>query len=151
MKLNPFGLSQNKRRRLAAFSLEEVVTAISLCSLCFVGSVKGYALAADRAEWSACSLAAQSLACQRLEQVKAAKWDTMMYPQVDELVSTNFPTLTDSLDMPLAGTNTVTAAVYTTISTVSSDLRAVQVDCVWTNRGRAVYTNTVVCYRSPSQ
>jgi hypothetical protein len=151
MNLNLFNSSQNKRRRLAAFSLEEVVMAIALSSLCFVGTVKGYILSADRAEWSACSLAAQSLAFQRLEQVKTAKWDTMVYPQVDELVSTNFPTTTDTLDMPLAGTNTVSATVYTTISTVASDLRAVQVDCVWTNRGRAVYTNTVVCYRSPSQ
>ena len=136
---------------MAGFTLEEVVTAMALSSLCFAGTVKGYGLAADRAEWSACSLAAQSLAFQRVEQVKAAKWDTMMYPQMDELVSTNFPTTTDSLDMPLTGTNAVTATVYTTISTLASDLRAVQVDCVWSNRGRAVYTNTVVCYRSPSQ
>jgi hypothetical protein len=151
MNLKSFRSSHKSRRGIAAFSLEEAVAAISLSSLCFTGSVKAYGLAADRAEWSACSLAAQSLAYQRLEQVKIAKWDTMMYPQVDELVSTNFPAITDTLDMPLSATNTVAATVYTTISSISSDLRSVQVDCVWTNRGKAVYTNTVVCYRSPSQ
>jgi hypothetical protein len=151
MNLNSFRSSSNNRRRLAAFCLEEVVMAITLSALCFTGTVKGYGLSADRAEWSACSLAAQSLACQRLEQVKAAKWDTMAYPQVDELVSTNFPVTTDTFDMPMAGTNVATGTIYTTISILASDLRAVQVDCVWTNRGRAVYTNTVVCYRSPSQ
>jgi hypothetical protein len=144
-------IKTSSAKKIAGFSLEEVVTAMSLSALCFVGTVKGYNLAAARAEWSACNLAAQSLAFQRMEQVKAAKWDTMAYPAVDELTSSNFPTVVDTMDMPLSSTNAVSGTVYTTISSVSSKLRAVQVDCVWTNRSRVVYTNSIVSYRSPSQ
>ena len=45
--------------------------------------IVGYLQAAVRAEWSAYSLAAQSLAVMRLEQSRAAKWDRLAYPPVD--------------------------------------------------------------------
>ena len=52
----------------SAFSLMEVVLAIALGGILISGMIVGYLQAAVRAEWSAYSLAAQSLAVMRLEQ-----------------------------------------------------------------------------------
>ena len=143
-----------RRKRLQfGFTLEEVVTAMSLSALCFAGSIKGYVLASGRAEWAACSIAAQSVAFQKMEQVRAARWDTMAYPVVDELTLSNFPAYTETLDMPLHATNVVYGRVTTTFTNISVNppLRMVQVDCVWTNRNSRVFTNTLVSYRGPNQ
>jgi type II secretory pathway pseudopilin PulG len=144
--------SRKARQTQSGFTLEEVVVAMALTALCFGATIKGYMMASERAEWSACALAAQSAAFQRLEQTRGPKWDTMGNPPVDELVATNFPVLVQHLDMPLTSTNAVSARVTTTIATITADppLRSVQVDCVWTNRGKA-FTNTVIGYRTPSQ
>src|SRR5712664_3746549 len=90
-------------------SLVEVVISIAIAMVAILGSVNGYILSANRAEWSGYSLAAQSLAIQRLEQVRAAKWDTVAFPNVDQLVATNFPPQTSILDVPISGTNVVYA------------------------------------------
>src|ERR1700756_595506 len=89
------------RTRQGGFTLEEVVIAMSLTALCFVGTVQGYILASNRAEWAACSIAAQSAACQKMEQVRSARWDNSAYPPIDELTATNFPTVVHTFDMPL--------------------------------------------------
>jgi type II secretory pathway pseudopilin PulG len=138
--------------RSGGFTLEEVVVAMALTALCFGATIQGYMMASERAEWSAASVAAQSAAFQKLEQTRSAKWDTMGNPPADELVATNFPIVSQTLDMPLTRTNAINARVITTIATISSDppLRSVQVDCIWTNRNKA-YTNTLIGYRSASQ
>ena len=149
---NPLTAIRAKRGQ-GGFTLEEVVTAMALTALCFVGTVQGYILASSRAEWAGCSIAAQSAACQRMEQVRSAKWDVAGYPAVDELTATNFPTVVHTLDMPLTATNVVSASVSTTITSVTIDppLRMIQVDCVWTNHSSKVFTNSVVSYRSANQ
>lgn len=79
------------------------VTAMSLG-----GVVSGYIFATRQAEWSAYSLAAQSLATQRIEQTRAAQWDLRHSPSVDEVTTGNFPTVTTNiLDIPVSGTNIV--------------------------------------------
>ena len=116
--------------------------------------IYGYVMSAQRAEWSAYSLAAQALASQRLEQMRAAKWDLRGSPIVDELTTSNFPTIANQiLDIPVSGTNIAYARSITTISNVASggyDLKLIRVDCVW-SFGQRTYSNTVVTCRAPDQ
>lgn len=113
--------------------------------------IYGYLMSATRAEWSGYSLAAQSLAQQRMEQTRACKWDPEAYPPVDELTTARFPMQREILDIPISGTNVVYATNFTTITQVSSDppLKCIRVDCTWVFRGKRVFTNTVITYRSP--
>lgn len=113
--------------------------------------IQGYILSSKRAEWSAYSLAAQSLALQRLEQARACKWDPEAATPVDEFVSTNFQAQINILDIPYSSTNYVYATNFTTISTISTTpaLKQIQVDCVWSFTQGKLFTNTVVTYRSP--
>jgi len=93
------------------------------------------------------------LASQQLERTRAAKWDTLGFPVVDVLVSSNFPPVTNILDVPISGTNIVYATNITTITTVSLSppLKMIRVDCSWPFMGRGTYTNTVFSYRAPDQ
>ena len=136
-----------------AFTLAEVVIATALAALVVGGSIYGYVISAQRAEWSAYSLAAQSLAVQRMEQARAAKWDPLGYPPVDELVSSNFPVQVNVLDIPITKTNIVYGTNYTVITTISANppLKMVKVDCVWPFARRGVFTNTVATYRAADQ
>ncbi|MBU6399185.1 MAG: hypothetical protein KGS61_02615 [Verrucomicrobia bacterium] len=135
------------------FTLAEVVIALALATLTVGGIVYGYIQAAERAEWSAYSLAAQSLAMQKIEQTRACKWDPMGYPPTDQLVSSNFPAEVEVMDIPLSGTNLVYATNTTTITAVSVNpaLRMIEVECTWAFPRRGVFTNTVVTYRAPDQ
>src|SRR5258708_29357519 len=94
---NPFKGGRATRGQ-GGFTLEDVVTAMALTAVCFVGTVQGYILASSRAEWAACSIAAQSVACQRVEQVRSAEGDIAGYPVVAELPSTSFATVVHTLD-----------------------------------------------------
>ena len=142
------GLSQK------AFTLAEVVIAMAITVMSLAGVIMGYILAIRQAEWSAYSLAAQSLATQRLEQTRAAKWDPRASPPVDAVVANNFPTVpTNVLDMPVSGTNMAYATNFTTISDVTNGgypLKLIRVDCVWSFRER-VFSNTIATYRAPDQ
>ena len=84
-------------------TLMEVVITIVVAGISIVGVVNGYVFTAKRAEWNAYSLAAQSLAMQQLEQARAAKWDQLSTPPVDELVSSNFVDQVNILDIPVTG------------------------------------------------
>jgi len=57
-----------------------------------IGSIAtGYINSAQRAQWSAINASANSLAQQRIEQIRSAKWDTQAYPFVVQ-----------ALDLPVA-------------------------------------------------
>ncbi|MEW6305709.1 MAG: hypothetical protein AB1705_19700 [Verrucomicrobiota bacterium] len=151
----PQGGSQSairKNRKRGGFSLTEVLTSVSVTALTIGSIATGYVNSAQRAEWTAANAAAQSLAQQRIEQTRVAKWDTQAYPAVDEVVQENFPVLVQPLDMPVAGTP-YCATNTTTIKTVSVDppLKMIRVECTWRFMERGVFTNTVVVYRSPAQ
>ncbi|HMJ63907.1 MAG TPA: hypothetical protein VK615_01045, partial [Candidatus Binatia bacterium] len=117
------------------------------------GMVSGYFFSIDRAEWSARSAAAQVMAAQRLEQTRAAKWDSLATPPVDELVGTNFPVQVAPLCLPSTSTQGVLATNATTIALVSEDppLKMIRIDCTWAFLSRGLYTNTILTYRSPDQ
>ncbi len=144
---------QSKPGGTLGFTLAELLMSLALSCVSIGSIVTGYLMVMNHSEWSADATAAQSLAVQRMEQVRAAKWDLLTSPQVDELVAANFPDLTQSLGVPVLGTNIVNATVKTTIRLLSSDppLKMVQVDCLWTYLNRGTFTNTLFTYRSPDQ
>jgi type II secretory pathway pseudopilin PulG len=141
----------NGNRGKRGFTLMEVGIASCISGLMIGGIIFGYVQSTNRAEWSAYSLAAESLAMQRLEQTRAATWDPLGL--IDELLAGNFPVRAEVLDIPRSGTNVVWATNYTTITQVSANppLRMIRVDCVWPFIRRGLFTNTVVTYRAPSQ
>jgi type II secretory pathway pseudopilin PulG len=146
---------QPQRRKPRGFTLAEIVIATALSAMTIGASIYGYIMSAKRAEWSGYSLAAQSLAVQKLEQARACKWDPMATPpfNVDLLVSTNFPMETNILDIPITGTNIVWATNFTTITTIQTNpwLKMIRVDCVWNFNGKGPFTNTIATYRGPDQ
>lgn len=84
-------------------TLMEVVMSIVVAGVAIVGVVNGYVFTAKRAEWNAYSLAAHALAMQQMEQTRAAKWDQLANPPVDELVGSNFVHQVNILDIPVTG------------------------------------------------
>lgn len=137
--------------RQQAFTLIEAVIASTISAIIFGGIVYGYIQSGRNAEWSAYSLAAQSLAMQRLEQTRACRWDTEATPPADELLTGNFPTSFSVLDVPMSGSNVVYATNYTTISTITTvpPLRMISVNTVWRFINNRYYTNSIATYRAP--
>lgn len=140
-------------KRAGGFTLTEVIVSLALIGLTAGGLIGGYIQSAKSTDWQAHSLAAQSLAMQRIEQCRSAKWDTRSYPPVDQLISSNFPVVTAQMDLPTSGTNTSFATIYTSITNLSADppLRMIEADCVWQYYGNKYFTNAVVTYRAPDQ
>ncbi len=136
-----------------AFTLVEVVVSVAVAAILMAGLLVGYCQMLERAEWSAHSLAANSLAMQRMEQTRAAKWDTLATPAVDQLTAANFAATIEVLDIPTVGTNVALATNITTITTITADppLRMIQVDCVWSFHNGRVFTNSLYTYRAPDQ
>ncbi len=142
-----------KRRDQLGITLVEVVLSLAIVSISLGAVVAGYIYSAKIAEWSAYSLAANSLAMQRLEQCRAAKFDVLTTPITDELVATNFPVDVQILDIPRSGSNIAYATNFTTITMVSMDppLKMIRVDCVWPFKGQRLHTNTLATYRAADQ
>jgi len=141
-----------QRRVSHAFTLVEVVTALTIMALVFSGIILGFTTSSKRAEWTAYNLAAQNLAQQGIEQARAAKWDPHAVPPADNCVQSNFPTVgTNIMDVPITGTNITYATNTWTISTVATNpypLKMIRVDCTW-QFGPRVFTNTAATLRAP--
>lgn len=142
-----------KRRRQSGVTLIEVVIGMAISALLIGCMATGYTFANRTADRAQISLAANAQAVQRLEQTRAAKWDTVASPAIDELVSTNFPPQIVLLDIPQTGNNLHYGTNFTTIITVSTNppLKMISVDCVWTHANGPLQTNSLVTYRSPDQ
>ena len=152
--MNSWHSIESGRRQLrSAFTLVEATISIAVAGISIGGILYGFVLFGRQTEWSSCSTAAQSMAMRGLEQTRAAKWDPLGYPSVDEVVSSNFPAVVANLDIPLNGANAVSGTNTTTITTVSPNslLKMIQVSCVWSYPRRGLFTNTVVTYRAPNQ
>jgi prepilin-type N-terminal cleavage/methylation domain-containing protein len=141
------------------FTLAEVVVAVAVLTLMVAGLACAYVQSADRAEWSAYSLAAQSLACQGMEQARAAKWDPQAWPPgigrglADELGLTNY-VQTNVLDLPVSGGQAAYATNFISITQVSTnpEVRQIRSDCVWRFARRGgLFTNTVITLRAADQ
>jgi len=148
----------NKRAGRAGFTLIEVLIAFLIFSFVISGMIFGYVQANRVAEWSSMSQGAQSYALQGIEQARAAKWDTQVYPVAtgpgtgDELGQTNYSQI-DTNDIPTTG-KPLLLTDYISITNLSASppLRLLRSDCVWTFpiTGK-VYTNTVITLRAPDQ
>lgn len=92
------------------------------------------------------------MALSGIEQCRAAKYDPRGTTPVDELVSTNFPSKYDILDVGGSGSRTY-GTNFVTITTVSANppMKMVRVDCVWLYPGKGLFTNTVYTYRASNQ
>lgn len=144
------------RHGVSGFTLVEVVIAVLISTIVFATVIYAYVGANDRAEWSAYSLAAQSLATQGIEQARAAQWDPESWPVIDKLPVTNY-TRVEKLDVLVSGTP-VLATNYVSISTIatSPQIRQLRADCVWVLVSRyhgaaGPFTNTAVTFRASDQ
>ena len=117
------------------------------------GIMTGHVTSAKIGDFSAASAAAQQAAQERIEQTRSAKWDTMAYPIVDELVSSNFSATVSDLDVLGAKAAPISATVTTKITDVSIDppLRMITVECVWSLPARGPFTNSVTTMRPADQ
>lgn len=142
-----------RRPKRAGMTLVETLVSMVIVALIVTATINGYIMSMNRAEWSSQSLAAHSLAVQRMEQVRAATWNVTGETPVDFVTEASFPTVTSVMDIPVSGTNAVRATIYTRITTVSANppLKLVRVDCAWPYRSRGWFTNTLLTYRSPEQ
>jgi type II secretory pathway pseudopilin PulG len=135
------------------FTLAEVVMAVGILAVCIGGIITGYVFSSKRVEWSAYSLAAQSLALQRLEQTRACKWDLGAYPIVDnELQASNFPPQVLVLDIPMNTTNSILATNITEVIDIQTNyppIKFVRVTCRWPFLNGKTYTNSIASYVIP--
>lgn len=140
-------------QRLRGITLSEVVLSIAVSALSVAAVVSSSVLSARSADWISHSTAADAAANARMEQTRAAKWDTAATPLIDELSGANFPGEVVPLYVPVVGGAMLYGTNNVTITTVSDapPLKLVQVDCVWSLPDRGPFTNSVVMYRSPDQ
>jgi prepilin-type N-terminal cleavage/methylation domain-containing protein len=140
-----------KGHRAKGFTLTEVVVAMAITAGTFAVVFSGYLGTNYRGEWSVYSLAAQSLAQQGIEQARAAKWEPLGWPVVDELGVTNYSQV-DTLDVPISG-QPIFATNYISVTTAATNppLRELRADCVWMLGSRGPFTNTTVTLRAPDQ
>ena len=136
-----------------AFTLAETIVSLGLTGIMVSGIVSGFLQSAQQAEWSAYSYAAQSQALRRLEQVRAAQWDPLHFPPIDEVQQTNFPVTIDVLDIPTSGKNITYVTNRTSITAISATppLKLIAVECSWRFFNRGVFTNSVRTYRTTDQ
>ncbi len=132
-------------------TLAEVLVSFVVSGLAISGIVYGYTFTVFSAQRFALSQAATARAMERLEQTMCAQWITSVSPVTDQLVSSNFPNETVTLDICADGTTVVNATNVTTISTISvtPGLRSVHVDCLWVfGPTQKAMTNSVEMIRS---
>jgi hypothetical protein len=155
----------------SGFSLAEAVMAVFVMALLLGGVIMTYVRSSYCADWSGCSLAAQSLSVQTIEQARSAVWDYSL--SKNELTnlsllgwSYNASTGTGSgytwavMDLAITGTNTTIATNYVTVRMLYLDgatnppvkVQMVTVDTVWphTVYGQLRYfTNRTASYMGP--
>ena len=142
------------KARAAAFTLAEVVICVGIMMLVFAAIITAYVQTSYRAEWAGYSLAAQAAAVQQLESAKAAVWDPLQTPVMDQI--SQLPLVTSVLlDLPVSGTNTLYATNYITVTLMQNGVYSnyfVQVNTVWPFRWKnqtVYFTNTIADYYAP--
>ena len=137
-----------------AFTLVETLMSVMIITMFFATILLGYTRAAQRAQWSGYSLAAQSQTMKQLEEFRAVLWDTQAVPIVDD--TTNIPSvLVLPLDLPISGTNIIYATNTATVTAITNlgngaSVKMIVINTTWPYNGRT-FTNTVVDYRAPDQ
>ena len=134
-------------------TLVEVVVALAITGLTVAGIVNGYIYCTTASVKDGLYMAANGRAMERMEEVRAARWDTSSYPAVDQLVATNFPDKPVILEKSGVGGSFILGTLRTTISQISDTppLRRIRVECAWVFRGTEAVTNTIETCRAPDQ
>jgi type II secretory pathway pseudopilin PulG len=152
MKIDrPTGTARNRGAGQPAFTLIEVAFAAAIAALVLAGMFQGYNMAGRRAQYSACTLAANAMAMQQLEQCIGATWLPSI--GVTTLLNQN-GTNSTNLYLPSAQGNVVNCTVTYNTTPVSSNppYAMIQAQCVWTFPGYGgTYTNTLAVLRAPNQ
>jgi len=133
-----------------------MVICFTIISLVIGGSMTAYNHSALFTERAGYQLAAQCQAVQQFEHVRAAVWDTMATPVVDN--TTNFASFVTVaiLELPISGTNVIYATNYLTVSTITvtnnppTYVKLVQVDTFWPWNG-VTMSNVMVAYRAADE
>ena len=127
--------------------------ALAITGLTVGGLVQGYIFCSNASAKDSLYMAANGRVMERLEEARSARWDTSIYPAVDQLVATNFPDKVITLQATAAGVETVSATIKTEISDISlaPPVRRIRVDCIWLFKGVEPVTNTVETCRAPDQ
>jgi len=139
----------------AGFTLAEIVVCFAIMALVIGGMLTAYSKAALVTERAGYQLAAQCLAVQQMEHVRAALWDTQATPIVDN--TTNLPTTTISLlELPIAGTNAIYATNQLTVTTLTNSVNPpvmVKLITVYTTWpwNSTIMSNVMICYRAPDE
>ena len=158
LNMKPTSSSQfGKGKEISGFTLAEAVIALAILALLVQGIILCYVRFTQQAEWSAYSLAAQSLASQGAEQARSAKWDPQAWPQgigpgqPDELGLTQYA-VPNTLKVPPNG-QPIIVTNYVKITSVSTNppLRQIRSDCAWNFLDRGAFTNTVILLRAADQ
>ena len=157
------------RRAAGGFSLVEVLIATAIVGLVFGGVINCYIQSGVRIEWTGYSLAAQSLANQKLEQLRAGNWDpttgvnnltnfSLTAASYNSTTRTYTGYTTSVLDVPYSSTNYTMATNFITVQLLSVggvtnvQMQFVRVDTVWPfsfRRGTLFFTNTISTMVAP--
>jgi prepilin-type N-terminal cleavage/methylation domain-containing protein len=146
-------LGRLQARHQLGMTLVEVVVAMAITGMAVGGIVNGYNYCTNSAQKAALMLAANARAMERIEATRSATWAPDRSPAVDQLVATNFPNKTVTLDLSGSGAVTIPATIQTEISQVSVNppLKRIRVACVWQFRGVQWVTNSLETCRAPEQ
>jgi type II secretory pathway pseudopilin PulG len=130
-------------------TLIEVVIALAITGLTVAGIVSGYIYCSTSTVKDSLYMAANGRAMERLEETRTAQWDPAA--GVDELVASNFPDQTVTLDMSPSSSAITSATLKTYISdlTLTPPVRTIHVDCIWLFRGVEPVTNSIETCRAP--
>lgn len=139
-------------------TLVEVVVALAITGLTVGGLITGYIFCMTSSEKDALAMAANTRAMERIEETRSAIWAPTRAQPVDELVATNFPDKTVTLDLSGSGSAITSATLKTDISQISPSaslpfsppVRRIRVDCSWQFKGTAMVTSIETC-RAPDQ
>jgi len=140
-----------RRRSLTGMTLVEVLIALAIAGLGIGAIVGGDMFCGASAGRNSLFLAANSKAMERIEEVRAAQWDTSLFPAVDELSVTNFPDELVILDRSATSSRVTYATNHVVISDISTSppLRRIRVDCTWRLYNGTLMTNTIETCRAP--
>ncbi len=152
MKIDrPTGTAGNRCAGQSAFTLVEVAFATAIAALVLAGMFQGYNMAGRRAQFSACSLAANTTAMRQMEQCISANWVPSY--GITTLLNQN-GSYSTNLCLPSAQGNVVNCTVNYSNTQVSTTppYAMIQVQCIWTfpNYG-GTFTNTLAVLRAPNQ
>lgn len=104
-----------KTRRNHGVSLVEAIVAMAIAGVAISALVGGFMFLLRRSEAGAYSVAANALALQGYERVRAAKWDALTFPNTDEAVWKTFPAFL----RPGVGTSSLSTPPWYACSPVS--------------------------------